>query len=119
MENPDSQPPENANSGVYTSRFNKWIFFAIGFFGWYLVNGLVWLLLGADIGFSQYFDENLIFFNLLLWPVNLIATIILAVIRKTRMIGFGVLGALVLNILISLVIGIVMDGLCFIPFFVK
>ncbi len=57
--------------------------------------------------------------NLLLFPGNLFALTLLTVIRSTRWVGFGILAALALNLYVSLVLGVTMNGLCFIPFMIK
>lgn len=78
-----------------------------GFLGWYLVNGLAWLLNSND-------DSGLACF---LFPLNMIVLIVFLI--KWRAIGLGILGALALNLLISLVLSTVMNGTCAIPFWVS
>jgi hypothetical protein len=85
-----------------------------GFFGWYLINGLIWLLLGLSPN-----EGYNIFVNIYIFPLNLLALIVLSVNKSTRKIGLGVLIALALNLLLSLVVGLGLNGVCFIPFFVE
>lgn len=119
MENPEPIKNQTEISTPPISPLRKWAYFAIGFIGWYLVNGLLFLLLGAKLGFSDLTNEALLFVNLIIFPANLIITIILTVMRSTRIIGFGILSALGLNLLISLIMGIFLKGVCFVPFFIK
>ncbi len=87
----------------------KWRDFAIGFVGWFLVNGLLWFL-ASRLGRGGI--------GCLLFPANLGALIILGVIRRTRWMALGILSALALNFLIALVRNMAFNGLCFIPFFI-
>ena len=84
-----------------------------GFFGWYLINGLIWLYI------SSLNQMESIFNNLFIFPINLLALIILSVNKRTRKIGLGILIALALNLLLSLIVGLSINGICFIPFYVK
>jgi len=88
--------------------------FLIGFFGWYVINGLIWLVFGNP---NQ--SESAIFVNLFVFPVNLLALILFLIIRRTRRMGFGILTALAVNFVISLVLGLFLNGACFIPFFYR
>lgn len=86
--------------------------FLAGFLGWYLINGLIWLGLGNPVD-SEYIP------NLLIFPINLLALIILSVGKRTRNVGLGILAALALNLLLSLILGALMNGVCFVPFYYR
>lgn len=87
--------------------------FVAGFGGWYLLNGLVWLLIGYNYG---WLEGTYGVPNLLLFPLNVILLIVFLIFR--RWIGLGILGALALNLLIALVMSIVVNGVCAVPFWV-
>jgi len=96
----------------------KWILFAVGFLGWYFINGSVWFLWSPNqntLGGQGYG----IILNLLLLPANGIALLIFGIIRSTRRIALGILAALALNFFISLFLGLSTNATCFIPFFIK
>ena len=97
---------------VYVSQQQQYIDFAIGFAGWYLLNGLAWLLIGYEHGWLADYGAT----NLLLFPLNAILLIIFLIYR--RWIGLGILGALTLNLIVALVIGILVNGLCAVPFWI-
>jgi hypothetical protein len=90
----------------------QWIMFAAGFLGWYLINGPFWLLFPVGKG------ENIIL-GILTLPANVIVLTILSSVKGTRWIGFGILAAIAFNLVISLIMGLVVQGLCLIPFFTK
>ncbi len=87
--------------------------FFIGFVGWWVVNGALWLGLtgGEGLGLGGFG----ILLNLLLFPANLLMLIVLAFIR--RWIALGGLAAIAVNLLIALIMGVTLAGFCFIPFF--
>jgi hypothetical protein len=94
--------------------------FLIGFLGWYLVTALVWYLVDWDNMMSTQAAGALPFiFMGLNFSANLIALIVLSVVKRTRYIGFGILVALALNLLITTVLGEFGNGLCFFPFWEK
>jgi hypothetical protein len=72
----------------------------IGFIGWYLI---AWALTGL-LSFWLFF-------------VSLVALIFLALIKETRRLAGGILIALALNFVISLILGLGLNAFCFIPFF--
>ena len=72
----------------------------MGFVGWYLVS---WPLV-RPLGLN-------------LFLLNIIALIVLALIKTTRRVAGGILIALALNFTISLILGLRLNALCFIPFF--
>ncbi len=81
--------------------------FVAGFLGWFLVSLLI---------YAQKMDEeSLMICGGLLFPVNVVILIIL--LRKLPHIGWGMLSALGANLVISLILGLVNNALCFIPFY--
>jgi hypothetical protein len=105
-------PPERT-----LSRNEKIRDFAIGFFGWYIINGLLWIIINPGIingGTAVNGGSGCITF-----PLNLIVLIVFARIKQTHWIAFGILVALALNLVVSLIIGVAFNGWCFIPFYVK
>lgn len=86
-----------------------------GFVGWYVVNGLFWLAMG-----NPSFNTNYNFFTgLFTLPVNLIVLIVLAVMQRTRKIALGMLAAIAVNLVLSLALGVFINGVCFAPFYLK
>jgi len=106
----------NNNTPVENSmKFSAWLHKNIqvlyGFFGWYLVNGLIWMAFGGPYRW-EFASPNLYIF-----PANLLTLILLAVVKRTRKIAMGILLAIALNLVISLLLGLVFNGVCFVPFF--
>lgn len=93
----------------------SWQFLA-GFLGWHLINGVVWFQVnGGRIGYLE--DSYLA--NIVFFPFNLLALIVFPLIKQTRKFGLGLLAAVALNLLLSLVLSVGMNGICFIPFYFK
>lgn len=90
--------------------------FTAGFLGWYLVMALIYGLLFRNLGTGSM-DYDLMGLGGLFLPIQFIALIILFAMRKVRYIGWGMLSAIGLNLVISLVLGLFGNVLCFIPFF--
>jgi len=112
---PDEKLPESIHSdesptgmGGFLAQYGYQI---AGFLGWYVINILIWLLAGTKPG-----DAPEAFLNLLLFPANVVTLIVLAIIKSTRRIAFGVVVALAFNLLVSLVMGVSYNAWCFIPF---
>ena len=116
MDTPETKPQEQPPAPPMTPQ-PKWLLFAAGLLGWYLVNGLIWLMMLRSPFYPGWLDTYG-FPNLILLPLNLIILVVLAIIKRTRMIAFGILAALALNIVISLVIGLQGNAWCFVPFFI-
>jgi hypothetical protein len=87
----------------------KWLLFITGFLGWFVVAGLLFYQQGYQI----------YMLNLICFPVTIISVIGLAIIRDSRWFAFGILAALAVNFIISLILGVMENGLCFVPFFVE
>jgi hypothetical protein len=81
--------------------------FVAGFLGWYLVTGLIY---AAGQG-----QETLIICGGLLFPVNVVLLILF--LRRQPQLGWGMLSALGVNLVISLILGLSTSAFCFIPFF--
>jgi hypothetical protein len=74
-----------------------------GFFGWYLVNGLLWQI--PDL-------------RCVLFPANVL--LLLALLRfRLGGIAQGILIAWISNLLFALVAGTFLDALLLVPFFIK
>jgi hypothetical protein len=89
--------------------------FLIGFFGWWIINLVVF---GIIIGNSA--GEGFWYFILFIgYPITFVANVITLIVlaSRRRFVAFGALSATALNLLISLVSGIFINGICFIPFF--
>jgi hypothetical protein len=92
----------------------KYIQFAGGFLGWYLVNGLLYQVLFL----SDIDEEMALLFGLAILPINLILLVVLSIKHRTRFIGLGILSAMAVNLFVALVFGLGMNAQCFIPFFI-
>jgi len=112
MNTPESSPMEAPPTAPQLDNRRKWLLFAVGFLGWYLVNGLIWLILLRASG-SNGFE------NLLICPANGILLVILGINRPTRFVALGILVALAANFVISIIAGLVFNAQCFIPFFIR
>jgi hypothetical protein len=113
----ESLPVNESPPVVELSRNEKIRDFAIGFLGWYIINGALWLIINPGPLNEGSFANGLL--GCITFPLNIIALIIFAAIKRTRWIAFGILCALALNLVISLIIGMSLNGWCFIPFYIK
>jgi hypothetical protein len=109
---PGDQPLETAQP---TRKFKITWQFTAGFLGWFLVNGVFWLLLSGGIKLDEYEILDRLCFVL---PLNLVTLIGLIWIKKTRQVAQGILAALGLNFFVSLVLGLFYNSFCLIPFFI-
>lgn len=100
---PDVRPPESPPS----RKFKLTGEFVAGFLGWFLLTTLFY---GQVRG-----QETLMICGGLLFPVNLVVLIVL--LRKQPQMGWGMLSASAVNLVISLILGLVQNAFCFIPFF--
>ena len=122
--NPSDEPqelleePEIAEENPQPDPRKKWILFASGFFGWHVINTVFWLLITPGPKSPNEF-VYVYLPNLLILPANIILLIVLAAIRPTRWMALGILAALALNFLISLILGLNTNAVCFVPFLVK
>ena len=112
LENPPKKPK------TPLTRTEKIRDFSIGFIGWWLVNGLVWSVLSSDD--VQNGDETVILrFSLLLLGVDIAQFITFIVLAFRRVwISLGILSALFINQITSIVLGLFNNVTCFIPFFI-
>lgn len=109
-EEPRTTPGSEAPSvGPPTRKFKLSWNFAAGFLAWYVVTALIYLSVAGQ--------EALIICSGLLFPVTVIALV--AFLRKTPDVGWGMLSALGVNLIVSLVRGLTTNAFCFIPFYIK
>ena len=81
--------------------------FAAGFLGWFLA---------AALFYGQVMDqEALMICGGALFPVNLLLLFLL--LKFIRFAGWGMLAALGVNLIVSLIQGLTNNAFCFIPFF--
>lgn len=84
--------------------------FAIGFSGWWIINGVVW---GIVVD-SKHFNGGIllpIVFYLAQWVT------LLALAFTQRWIALGAIYAMAVNFAINIVMGLFINALCFTPFF--
>ena len=102
-------------SGVLRNR--RYWKFAAGFVGWFVVNGLVWWILSG--GFNAIADD--LFenagANCILLPLNLVFLFGLTRDLRTRPIAGGILAAIGVNLIVSLVLGAALNAFCLVRFF--
>lgn len=119
MENPEETKNGNTNESglpaLATTKQNRqrqWIHFASGFLGWFIIYGLVWWkMVPIEL------PGAIFWYDLCLFPINIILMIVLTVSKKTRLIGFGILAAMAVNLIIALLMGVGMDAIFNVPFF--
>ena len=123
---PGDQLPEDKGSlpddqEVQTSTpmgiFNRFGFYTIGFLGWFLLNGLLWLLISGEGEISFEVESNLLSNGLCIFPLNLAIMFFLFWRKDTRKIGQGILAAYGVNLIISLILGLGYNAFCLVPFF--
>ena len=96
--------------------------FLIGFVGWWIISGLVWLgVTNATFSAPSRIGNELLalfelLFLLLFFLTQLIALILLAFRRGW--IALGMLSAIAMNLVITLLIGLTQNAFCFAPFFI-
>jgi hypothetical protein len=99
------------------SKKMRWIFFAAGFFGFYVVNGIAYVFSVILAIFLNQQFPNASFLatllNLLCTVGNFVGVIVLSIIPKTRWIGFGILAAMAFSFALSILAGIVLTVVCF------
>ena len=101
-------PPSEPNIKQWLTDNGKRVRFAIGFVGWWVAFSLVLvLLIGGGQGSLAIYDWIFVF------PVQVIVLIILAF--KQRQVALGMLSAIALNLVLSLLRGAVVSAVCFIP----
>lgn len=96
--------------------------FAIGFLGWYFVMAFVyWAALGYtfDAQRMNYYDAPIILTGMCIFPAQIVALIVLFLVKSLREVGFGVFFAIGVNLVISIFMGMFSNPLCFIPFFIR
>jgi hypothetical protein len=93
---------------------DKIVDFFIGFIGWYVVNVTVWFFLSGGRFGELHGERALGVF--LTFPANLFILLLLVAIKSTRRIALGVLSALALNFMVSMIISANTSAFCFVPF---
>jgi len=83
------------------------VWFVVGFIGWFLIMALF---------YGQVADsEAMMICAGLFFPVHVIAVILL--IKLVPSVGWGMLSAIGVNLVISMILSLFTNALCFIPFF--
>ena len=120
MENPEEtnkyeNPSETEPPALATTKQNgqrQWIQFTAGFLGWFIIYGLIWWkMVPIELPGAVFW------YDLCLLPINMILMIVLAVSKKTRLIGLGILAAMAVNLIIALLMGVGLDAIFNVPFF--
>ena len=111
LELPGDQPPARGGR-----KFRLTWQFVAGFFGWYLVMALINGPQVLPNPGAQVYSESLFVCNALLFPVQVLLLIIW--IKARYQVGWGMLAAIGVNLVISLALGLGYNAACFIPFFV-
>ena len=113
------QPVNPALSPVVDERkFKITRQFILGFALWYVVMGLIFVGLVPPGKYTPNEAEEMILIcNGLFFPLQVIVLIILFVTKNRREVGWGMLAAIGVNLVISLALGLVLNAVCFIPFF--
>ena len=91
--------------------------FVIGLLGWFVVNGLLWLW-WISPGERTVGSEEWLAINMLCFPLNVGILFVLGLIKTTRPIAAGILAAMGLNFIISLIFGLTLNAVCLLPFFI-
>ena len=99
----EDEPPAKLPEGK-SQRILK---FVVGFFGWFLVTFLVFggkmESNGMEISLGVVFFANIVILTFLL--------------KKRSFIGWGMLSAIAVNLIASIILGLFMNAVCFIPFY--
>lgn len=111
---PEENPPAPSQGKPAKSTLRKLAEIGSGFLGWWLINDLIWRVLGIQLSNPNimYGDIGVICFS---FPINILLLVTFAIIRQTRLIALGILIAIALNLLVSLILGLFMNAICFIP----
>ena len=111
---------------VYTPRRGKLMDFALGFIGWFVVNGILAIVLGWLIFSTNLFygpeapptSQNLPSGLIVMPVITLVNIVVLLVLAfKRRMMALGILTAYAVNFAVTLVIGVGLASLCGGPFY--
>ena len=81
----------------------------IGFLGWFIINGLIWVLINFVI-----YHYRVLGFIFLIFPINIAVFVVLSFVR--RQVALGILAAYALNLLITLGLGLSFWGVLGVPF---
>ncbi len=99
-----------------SEKAKKWLKFLGGFLGWFMVNTLLYTLLNRDHSdwYGVLFDYDAILWAMILLG-NLIALIVLAILKKTRWIALGITSAMVSSFAINMFLMQLQGAYCFVP----
>jgi len=102
---------------MISEKAGKWLKFLCGLLGWFIVNTLLYAMLNKSYGsrFDLLSDFQGLFWILVL-AGNLIALIVLAILKKTRWIALGIISAMAVNFAINMVLLQFKGAYCFVPF---
>lgn len=87
--------------------------FLAGLVGWYVINGAAYWL-ATDGGRSM---GRLAYCGLAAFPINVVGVSV--AIIKRRYLAWGMLTAIILNFIFALLLGVFVNGVCAIPFFIR
>jgi hypothetical protein len=117
-DSPPIAPAPTAQPGKQLTRNEKRRDFLIGFVGWYVVNGTIWLLLSrgksSPYGLAQ---TSATFYNIFIMVGNLGVLLIITGIRRS--VAVGILASYAVNFVIAMIFGLMFQAACWIPFFVR
>jgi len=98
--------PENTSSPTTSN----WFKFLGGVLGWFVVNTFIYVTLNR---LTDYITAMVLWLGVLL--LNVVVMIVLLVIKKTRMIVYGMVAAMALNFAIAISLLMTNQAMCFIP----
>jgi hypothetical protein len=117
-DNPPVATTSSSKSGKQMSRNEKWRDFLIGFLGWYAVNVPIWLFLTNLYQSSNTSASSApLSLSCLLFPVNVLVLVICAF--TMRWVALGILTSYAANFLLAMMLGLMFQAACWIPFFIK
>ncbi len=105
---PSAVPPQPAP----LTRRGKILRLLAGFFGFFLVNGLL-ALLGWGMALLPQLAPLVALYGILVNLANVVGLIVLAVLKPTRWFALGILAALVFLFVLSLLAGLLFAAYCF------
>lgn len=93
--------------------------FLIGLVGWFLVNGLLWFMIGNGSFRPSDAETGATMAAICAFPANVGVLLFLTIKKNTRRLAGGMLTAIAINLVIALIIGLSFNATCFVPFFVN
>lgn len=107
-------------SGILSKQ--KWVRILSGFLGYWLINSLLWSPVAhwfPPSGGIAFVNDYFGYYGFLTMPVNLLLLIICAIIRRTRWFALGLMIAMIVNGIITLLIGLLDNAYLLVPFFIE